>query len=120
MKFIGITGEAGFVGNHLKMIINTRPEDFTLVPFERSFFEKDSRMDEFVNKCDAIVHLAGMNRHDNPQIIYDTNVNLAESLISSLKRTKSRAHVLFSSSSQEGRENLYGYGWDVLFEWITR
>lgn len=108
MKFIGITGEAGFVGNHLKMIINTRPEEFTIVPFERSFFEKNSRMDEFVSKCDAIVHLAGMNRHDNPQVIYDTNVNLAESLISSLKRTKSRAHVLFSSSSQEGRENLYG------------
>ncbi|TVZ51345.1 NAD-dependent epimerase/dehydratase family protein [Dokdonia sp. Hel_I_53] len=108
MKFIGITGETGFVGKHLKMLINTKPENFTLVPFNRTFFEDGSKMDEFVSRCDAIVHLAGMNRHDNPQVIYDTNITLTENLISSLERTNSKAHVLFSSSSQEDRENLYG------------
>src|SRR5690606_24620080 len=42
------------------------------------------------------------------EFIYDTNVKLATDLSASLKRTGSKAHVLFSSSSQEERDNLYG------------
>ena len=55
-----------------------------------------------------IVHLAAMNRHNSPEIIYQTNLGLVKLLIASLVRTNSKAHVLFSSSSQEERDNLYG------------
>jgi UDP-2-acetamido-2,6-beta-L-arabino-hexul-4-ose reductase len=49
-----------------------------------------------------------MNRHPDPEVIFNNNVELAKKLKSSLERTGSKAHVLFSSSSQEERDNLYG------------
>jgi UDP-2-acetamido-2,6-beta-L-arabino-hexul-4-ose reductase len=54
------------------------------------------------------VHLAAMNRHNDPDVIYNTNIELVQKLISSLLRTNSKPHILFSSSSQEEKNNLYG------------
>src|SRR5690606_13731442 len=55
------------------------------------------------------------------EFIYETNVKLAKDLADSLKRTASNAHVLFSSSSQEERDNLYGKskkeGRQILAHW---
>ena len=65
-------------------------------------------MDSFVEKCDIIVHLAAVNRHSDPEAIYQTNIGLTSKLINSLKRTRSNAHVLFASSTQEINENAYG------------
>src|SRR5690606_3259793 len=39
---------------------------------------------------------------------YKTNLELVEKLISSLERTKSKAHIIMSSSTQEERDNPYG------------
>jgi UDP-2-acetamido-2,6-beta-L-arabino-hexul-4-ose reductase len=108
MVKVGITGQAGFVGTHLHNTLGLSPEVYERIPFERSFFEKDSLLDSFVASCDVIVHLAAMNRHDDPQVIYDTNVGLAHKLVAALKRTNSNPQVLFSSSSQEERDNHYG------------
>ena len=104
---IGITGQAGFVGSHLYNTLNLR-EDVVLVPFKRSYFDSGKALDAFVSSCDGIVHLAAMNRHENPQVIYDTNVSLVGRLIESLERTGSTPHIVFSSSTQEERDNLYG------------
>jgi UDP-2-acetamido-2,6-beta-L-arabino-hexul-4-ose reductase len=49
-----------------------------------------------------------MNRHDDEQVIYDTNLRLVSSLIEAMKSEEVAPHILFSSSSQEVRENLYG------------
>ena len=49
-----------------------------------------------------------MNRHIDQQVIYDTNIQLVNSLIASLERTNSSAHIIMSSSSQEEKDNLYG------------
>tara|TARA_R110002051_G_scaffold223996_1_gene287172 strand:- start:3196 stop:4314 length:1119 start_codon:yes stop_codon:yes gene_type:complete len=108
MKKIGITGQGGFIGRHLYNTLALNPEEFERIPFESIFFEKDEAMDTFVTKCDVIIHLAAMNRHNDPNIIYKTNIELVNKLILSLERTKSQAHVLISSSSQEERGNLYG------------
>lgn len=108
MKRIGITGQNGFVGSHLYNTLGLFPEEFVRIEFEKSFFDSTEKLDEFVSNCDVIVHLAAMNRHENPEFIYETNVKLAQNLADSLKRTNSKSHVLFSSSSQEERDNLYG------------
>ncbi|MGV8964534.1 MAG: NAD-dependent epimerase/dehydratase family protein [Candidatus Saccharimonadaceae bacterium] len=105
---IGITGQNGFVGKHLFNTLGLFPEEFERVSFEREDFENKVKLQNFVSNCDVIVHLAGMNRHNDPQIIYDTNVGLATKLIAALNASESKAHVLFSSSSQEERDNLYG------------
>lgn len=108
MKKIGITGQNGFVGRHLYNTLGLFPEEFERIVFEKEYFQQEEKLDAFVLKCDVIVHLAAMNRHENEQVIYETNVNLALSLVAALKRTCSKAHVLVSSSTQEERDNLYG------------
>jgi UDP-2-acetamido-2,6-beta-L-arabino-hexul-4-ose reductase len=108
MKRIGITGQNGFVGKHLFNTLALQSELYQRIDFQKSFFENEEQLDNFVCSCDVIVHLAGMNRHDDPQVIYDTNVSLAKNLVNSLKRTGSKPHIIFSSSSQEERDNLYG------------
>ncbi|WP_164126635.1 polysaccharide biosynthesis C-terminal domain-containing protein [Sphingobacterium luzhongxinii] len=121
MKRIGITGQNGFVGNHLYNTLGLFPEEFERVDFKKEFFEEENDLDTFVESCDVIVHLAAMNRHESEQVIYDTNVSLAYKLGESLKRTKSKAHVLLSSSTQEERDNLYGRskreGRELLVNW---
>lgn len=108
MKRIGITGQNGFLGSHLYNTLGLYPEEFQRVDFQKEYFEDDSKLDEFVANCDVIVHLAAMNRHESEQVIYDTNVKLAQKLAAALTRTQSKAHVLISSSTQEDRNNLYG------------
>lgn len=104
---IGITGQAGFVGSHLYTTLSLR-EDVELVAFERSFFESPEQLGQFVLECDTIVHLAAMNRHEDQNVIYNTNIKLVEDLISVCKKLNATPHIIFSSSSQEQRDNLYG------------
>ena len=107
MKKIGITGVNGFVGQHL---FNTlaQNKNIILVPFKREFFENKSKLDNFVKNCDVLVHLAGLNRSNHKEVIYNINVGLADTLISSLKRTKATPHIIFASSTQENLDNVYG------------
>lgn len=121
MKKVGITGQQGFVGSHLYNTLGLLPDEFDRVEFERGFFENTAKLDQFVSSCDIIVHLAAMNRHENPQIIFDTNIALVQKLISALNRTNSKPHVIFSSSTQEEKDNLYGNskkeGRELLRNW---
>lgn len=105
---VGITGQQGFVGKHLYNTLGLSPEEFERIEFERSFFEDNEKLNNFVSKCDVIVHLAAMNRHESQQVIYDTNLDLVRKLIASMETTDSKPHVIFSSSTQEEKENLYG------------
>ena len=105
---IGITGEEGFIGSHLKNTIKLFPNDYSSVDYDISFFNNKSLLDNFVNQCDVIVHLAAMNRNNDPEILYNTNIKLVKKLIDSLERTSRKAHIIFSSSSQENRDNPYG------------
>jgi UDP-2-acetamido-2,6-beta-L-arabino-hexul-4-ose reductase len=116
---IGITGQRGFVGAHLVRHLSLHPEVYELVKFDRSYFDSDNDLDGFVRECDVIVHLAAMNRHDDQQVIYDTNIRLTTQLVSSLKRTSSEAHVVFSSSTQEEQVNLYGQSKKVCAQLIS-
>ena len=108
MKRIGITGQNGFVGSHLYNTLGLNPEEYERIDFQKEYFENPDMLDEFVKQCDVIVHLAAMNRHPDPEVIYKQNVGLVTTLVESLERTGSKPHVLFSSSSQEERDNLYG------------
>lgn len=107
MKKVGITGQAGFVGNHLYTTL-TLDDSIELVPFERSYFEDSANMEEFVSECDVIVHLAAMNRHQDANVIYNTNLVLVDKLIDACNSKNVTPHIVFSSSSQEVNDNLYG------------
>jgi len=108
MKRIGITGQSGFVGTHLYNTLGLYSQKYLKVNFDKSYFNKETLLDEFVKQCDVIVHLAGMNRHEDSKVIYDTNLELATKLNEAIKRTQSNPHIIFSSSSQEEKDNPYG------------
>jgi UDP-2-acetamido-2,6-beta-L-arabino-hexul-4-ose reductase len=105
---VGITGQDGFIGTHLYNFLTLKKEKIVTIPFKDNYFENDDQLKTFVSGCDVIVHLAAMNRHNDPQVIYDTNLRLVNQLIGALEATNSHPHLLFSSSTQEERDNLYG------------
>jgi len=123
MTKVGITGQSGFIGTHLYNYLGLK-ENIERISFKDEFFDNESALDDFVSQCDVIVHLAAMNRHNDPQVIYDTNIELVNKLVTSLERTKSQAHVLISSSTQEERDNPYGRskkeGREILMKWANR
>lgn len=105
---VGITGQSGFIGTHLYNFLSLKKDYISLVAFKDEYFNDNEKLKSFVQNCDAIVHLAAMNRHGDPQVIYDTNIRLVRQLITALEDSGSRPHVLMSSSTQEERDNLYG------------
>lgn len=121
-KKIGITGQAGFVGNHLYTTLSL-DESIQLIEFKRHFFDNEKLLQDFVSQCDTIVHLAAMNRHKDPSVIYDTNLSLVSKLIQACLTKKVTPHIIFSSSSQETKDNLYGQskkeGKAKFKEWST-
>lgn len=118
---VGITGQAGFVGTHLYNTLGLQPDLFSRVPFEDVFFNDMATLRRFVKQCDVIVHLAAMNRHEDPQVIYDTNIRLNQDLIAAMEVEGVTPHVMFSSSTQEELDNSYGKskkeGRELLEKW---
>ena len=121
---VGVTGQAGFVGTHLSNHLELQPDVFERIPFEDSFFEREDQLRAFVKRCDVIVHLAAMNRHPDPRVIRNTNIQLVKQLIEVMEREGVTPHVLFSSSIQEEKDNEYGKskreGRALLEEWARR
>ena len=120
---IGITGQTGFIGTHLYNYLGLQ-DDIERVPFKDDYFKDINKLSEFVSSCDAIVHLAAMNRHNNPEIIYETNLKLVNQIIEACEATNSKPHILFASSTQEERDNAYGKskkeGRGLFEQWAER
>lgn len=120
---IGITGQPGFMGTHLYNYLGLK-ENVSRIPFKDEFFSDKKLLNDFVSQCDVIVHLAAMNRHKDPQVIYDTNIKLVNDLLTACDETASKPHILFSSSTQEERDNLYGKsksdGRTLFEEWAKK
>ncbi len=105
---VGITGQSGFMGTHLYNYLSLKEDEIELIPFKDESFDSVSNLQKFVKQCDTIVHLAAMNRHGDPQVIYDTNIRLIKTFLSVLDASDSKPHIIFSSSTQEEQDNLYG------------
>lgn len=105
---VGITGQSGFMGRHLYNYLETKGEEVERIPYKKSFFKNSTQLEKFVSQCDVVVHIAAMNRHEDQQVIYDTNVALVQNLISACAKTKSAPKIIFASSTQEEKDNLYG------------
>lgn len=121
---VGITGQVGFIGTHLFNTLGLHKELFERVPFEDDYFSCGEALSHFVKQCDVIVHLAAMNRHNDAAVLYETNIRLVKQLVSACEESGSKPHILFSSSTQEELDNLYGKskrkGREILEDWAAK
>ncbi len=104
---IGITGQSGFIGTHLRNTMMRSPDKFFLIDFHRNYFLNDVELDKFCEQCDVIVHCASVIKTDDDDF-YQTNVLLAEKLANSLIRVGGDKHLVMTSSLQEDKDTSYG------------
>jgi UDP-2-acetamido-2,6-beta-L-arabino-hexul-4-ose reductase len=125
---IGITGPRGFIAGHLarrltRQAAGSNAADLRVVSCSRQDFERPDAIRDFVNQCDTIVHLAGVNRGDESSL-YDTNVAIVRRLIDALEASSKKPHVIFASSTQRDRATPYGRskkeGEDLLRGWAEK
>ena len=107
-KKIGITGQSGFIGWHLLQNIYFQKERYDVVTFYDEYFKDPMLLGNFVNECDVLVHLAGVNRHESQEELYRLNLDLTESLLVALRKCNHKINLIFASSIQEKMDNLYG------------
>lgn len=104
---IAITGADGFLGQHVRFYLlpleKKGEHEVTFVP--RDAFESAEKLRSFVAQCDAVIHLAGMNRGDDTDV-YETNVGLARTLATACECL--RPHIVLASSMHIERNTAYG------------
>ncbi|MPM42659.1 UDP-2-acetamido-2,6-beta-L-arabino-hexul-4-ose reductase [bioreactor metagenome] len=96
---IGITGQSGFIGSHLAGHIRVS-DRFELVPFEKRWFDADGELRHFAERCDVIVHLAGLSRHEDGDLLYRVNMSLTERLAQAAASAANAPGVCFGSTVQ--------------------
>ena len=103
---LGITGVNGLIGWHVRCFFSTRP-GISVVPADRSTFADTASLRIFVSTCDTIIHLAGMNRGSEDDIV-NVNLGLAKGLVEACIAEHVRPHVIFASSTHIFRSTRYG------------
>ena len=106
MLKIGITGINGLLGTHLRAYLHTL-KDVEVFGADRTTFSSEKHLADFVSSCDVIVHLAGMNRGADTEVV-ETNIRLADQLVKALTAAQKTPHLIFSSSTQIDKGTLYG------------
>ncbi|HNR69533.1 MAG TPA: epimerase, partial [bacterium] len=81
---VGITGQAGFIGSHLYNYLGFF-DTIERIPFQDEYFQDDSRLRQFAASCDAIVHLAAVNRHADPENLAEANIAAYNQRLGDLK-----------------------------------
>lgn len=99
-----ITGAAGFIGRNLSVRLTEAGHD--VLPFTRS--SDESSLATVLSGADAVVHLAGVNRADDPAAFRAGNETLTARLCALLATHNPKALVIAASSLQAGRPSPYG------------
>jgi UDP-2-acetamido-2,6-beta-L-arabino-hexul-4-ose reductase len=100
-----VTGAAGFVGKNLCAVLARRPE-VRLRPYDLG--DPPAELAAALGAADVVIHLAGVNRPEDPADFETGNVGSLEAVLTGLARAGKQAKVLLSSSIQAERDNPYG------------
>ena len=103
---IAVTGAGGFLGWHLRVRAHATGEAAT-VAIDRMAMANDDVLDTAVRGCDAVVHVAGVNRGSDPDV-EGGNERLARRLTASLRRCESQAMVVYANTIHADRDTPYG------------
>lgn len=100
-----VTGSDGFIGKNL--VLRLREQDsIEVLTFVRGQQYSDLR--DILEQCDAVVHLAGVNRTSEIQAFANVNTGLTELLCQGLKLLGNKVPFLLASSAQAEMDNPYG------------
>ncbi|MCT8974742.1 NAD-dependent epimerase/dehydratase family protein [Microbaculum marinisediminis] len=102
MRKIAITGAKGLIGWHARAWLSVQPET-QVVRVPKAAWTDAESLAGLLEGCDAVVHLAAMNRGADAEI-RETNVRLARTLVDALDRLGGTPHVLHSSSTLAERD----------------
>lgn len=100
-----VTGADGFIGKNLRVVL-AEHQDVEVLPVIRA--TKEAELAEAVALADVVVHLAGVNRPENPSEFTSGNVDFTASLCEVLRTTGRAIPVVYASSIQAEQDNPYG------------
>jgi len=103
---VGITGPNGFIAGHVARRLQNE-SGFQVLLCPRDMFEDEEALAQFVESCDTVLHLAGVNRGTDQEIT-EINQSLAEKLVSAANRCSHDLHLIYASSTQREIDNVYG------------
>ena len=104
---IVVSGHNGFIGGHLVRNIFLHYPKAEIITLEKEDFKSPS-FNGKIQKNDQIFHLAGVNRADSHEEVFEENKKLNTALLDHLNEIKFSGKLFFSSSLQEDSSSLYG------------
>lgn len=99
-----VTGSKGFIGRNI--VVRLHELQHTCLEFGRGNTFSD--LDVLFADADAVIHLAGENRPEDPSQFEVVNVGLTEQLCAALARSGRKLPLIFASSTQAAQNNPYG------------
>lgn len=100
-----VTGADGFIGKNLRVALSER-DGYEVLPVTRLTSAREFA--EMVAQADAVVHLAGVNRPQDPADFAIGNADFTAQLCAALQVGGRALPVAFASSIQAERDNPYG------------
>lgn len=117
MKIL-VTGAKGFVGKNLVCELKNRGyEDI----FEYDQDSKPEELNVYLESCDFIFHLAGVNRPEKSEEFMEGNFGFTSEVLEKLGEHNNYPPILITSSIQAAQDNDYGKskkaGEDLIFSY---
>jgi UDP-2-acetamido-2,6-beta-L-arabino-hexul-4-ose reductase len=100
-----LTGANGFIGKNLQLHFRTH-KNIELALFTREHAVSD--LPELLHSADWVLHLAGINRPQDPQEFVVGNSELTAQLCQAIRLTKRKIPIIYTSSTQADRDSSYG------------
>lgn len=109
MKKVLITGANGFVGKNLQLHLSER-KDVQVICFTRD--SNVNQLPSLLREVDFVVHLAGVNRPQDPKEFVIGNADLTQELAKCIATIAAESGrkipVIYTSSIQAASDNAYG------------
>jgi UDP-2-acetamido-2,6-beta-L-arabino-hexul-4-ose reductase len=112
-----VTGADGFIGKNLCVALGER-DGFDVLAITRA--SSDADLAEAVANADAVIHLAGVNRPQDPAEFATGNADFTAHLCELLMAGGRAVPVAFASSIQAERDNPYGTSKRIAEDHLTR
>lgn len=100
-----VTGSGGFIGKNLVARLQCEDE-ITVLPCDVDCPE--AAFNSALQSCDALIHLAGVNRPDHHSAFMEVNRDFTVELLQKLVRYGNTCPILAASSIQAVEDNPYG------------